>query len=167
MPANKLQVVGQSNQYARDLPLVRDVKKQTRMLVTLALFIIVSTTAALENSVTTVRLENGYELQVKEIHHSRILPHAYYDQALASIPDLHPNSRIIVKRRLGHFRNGSAQSYSLVCYKKSKDHDEVTISGVITSGNKAWSFDTIVAEKDFADTLLLVFETIIELPFQA
>jgi hypothetical protein len=62
---------------------------------------------------------------------------------------------------------GKEYTFSLfhVCYKESKDLEEVTISGVVTSKNKAWSFDAKVVESSFVDTLLLVLEVIAELPF--
>ena len=120
---------------------------------------------ASENDEKNFLLENGYELHIKEIQYSRILPHAYYDQAISSIPGVYPDSQIIGKRRLGRFRKDSSSFYSLVCYKKLKDQVEVTISGVVTSKSNSWSFDAMVAETDFIDTLLLVLETISEFPF--
>ena len=53
----------------------------------------------------------------------------------------------------------------MVCYKESKDLEEVIIRGVVTSKNKARSFDAKVVESSFVDTLLLVLEVIAELPF--
>jgi len=53
----------------------------------------------------------------------------------------------------------------MVCYKKSKDQKAVTISGVVTSKNKAWSFDAVVDEIAFVDTLIRVMEIIADVPF--
>ena len=110
-------------------------------------------------------MENGHELHIKEILPSRILPHAFYDQAVASIPGVYPNSQIIAKRRIGYLGKNTPSPYSMVCYKESKDLEEVTISGVVTNKNKAWSFDAKVVESSFVDTLLLVLEIIADLPF--
>jgi hypothetical protein len=120
---------------------------------------------ASEIKTKTVALENGVEVHIKDIGFSRILPHAYYDQAVSSIPGVYPNSEIIAKRRLGYLGKITPALYSIVCYKKSKDLTEITISGVVTSKNKAWSFDAGVDESAFNDTLILVMEIIAEVPF--
>jgi hypothetical protein len=134
---------------------------------TLILGIVFIATFAWASEITVIKvpLENGVELHIKDILFSRILPHAYYDQAIASIPGVYPNSQIIAKRRLGYLSKNPPAVYSIVCYKKSKDLKEVTISGVVTSKNKAWSFDAGVDEFAFADTLILVLEIIAEVPF--
>lgn len=112
-----------------------------------------------------VPLDNGVGLQIKQIQFSRILPHAYHDQAIASIPGVYPDSHIIAKRRLGYLGKNVTAVYSIVCYKKSKDLKEVTISGVVTSKNKAWSFDALADEAASVDTLILVMEIIARVPF--
>ena len=131
------------------------------------IIIIFLTTAAWasEMKVKTVPLENGVELHIKQIQFSRILPHAYYDQAISSIPGVYPESQIIAKRRLGYLTKNPSAVYSVVCYKKSKNQKEVTISGVVTSKNKAWSFDARADESAFADTLIRVMEMIADVPF--
>ena len=129
------------------------------------IIVIVSLSGAAGMNVKTVPLENGVALHIKEIAFSRILPHAYYDQAMSSIPGVYPDYQIIAKRRLGNLTKNPSAVYSMVCYKKSKNQKEVTISGVVTSENKAWSFDTGVDEIAFADTLIRVMEIIAEVPF--
>lgn len=73
--------------------LIRAVKRQMRTLFILSLIFLVSSVGASENSVKKVLLENGLELHIKEILSSRILPHAFYDQAMASIPGVYPKSQ--------------------------------------------------------------------------
>jgi hypothetical protein len=138
---------------------------QLKTIFTLIIIFLVSSAGASEIKVKNVSLENGVELHIKEIQPSRILPYAYYDQALASIPGVYPDSQIIAKRRLGYLGKITPAVYSIVCYKKSKDLKEVKISGVVTSKNKAWSFDAGVDEFAFVDTLILVMEIIAEVPF--
>ena len=132
---------------------------------TLIIIFLSTALAASEMKVRNVPLDNGVALRIKEIRFSRILPHAYYDQAIASIPGVYPDSQIIAKRRLGYLGKNTPAVYSMVCYQKSKDLKEVTISGVVTSKNKAWSFDAGVDEFAFADTLIRVMEIIAEVPF--
>ena len=138
---------------------------QMRTLLILICALLVPSAAASEVMSKTVPLENGAELQIKQIQFSRILPHAYYDQAISSIPGVYPDSQIIAKRRLGYLAKNPAAVYSMVCYKKSKDQTEVTVSGVVTGKNKAWLFDAGVDESEFADTLILVMEMIADVPF--
>lgn len=129
------------------------------------LVVLASFAGASENSIKKVSLENGQELRIKQIPPSRILPHAYYDQAMASIPGVYPNSQMIVKRRVGYLGKNTAVLYSMVCYKESKELAEVTIGGVVANKNNAWSFDARVDESSFVDTLALVLETLADLPF--
>ncbi len=123
-----------------------------------------SSAGAQDNEDQKISLETGVELQIKEIPFSRILPTAYYDQAVASIPAVYPGSEIIAKRRFGRFGADVPVSYSMVCYKESSEIDQVTISGVLTSNGTAWSFDALVEGSLFADTLILVLETLAALP---
>ncbi len=136
-----------------------------RPLFILSLIFLVTSLGASENSAKRVLLESGHELHIKEILPSRILPHAFYDQAMTSIPGVYPNSQIIAKRRVGYLGKNTPSLYSMVCYKESKDLEQVTISGVVTNKNKAWSFDAKVVESSFVDTLILVLEILAELPF--
>ena len=131
----------------------------------LGLVFLASFAGAPESDVKKVPLENGQELHVKQILPSRILPHAYYNQAMASIPGVYPNSQIIAKRRIGYLGKNSAVLYSLVCYQESKDRKEVTISGIVINKERAWSFHSRLAESSFANTLVLVLEILTDLPF--
>lgn len=112
-----------------------------------------------------IRLENNSKLIIKQIQPSRILPHAYHDQAISSIPGVYPNSEIITTRRLGYLGREKALLYSLVCYKEFKDIHIITISGVLVHKNQAWSFDIKANESEFIDTLMLVYEQLSKLPF--
>lgn len=96
---------------------------------------------------------------------SRILPHAYYDQAMASIPGVYPNSQIIAKRRLGYLGKNPSTLYSMVSYKESIDLAEVTISSVVVCQDKAWSFDAKIDESSLVGALVLVLEILADLPF--
>ena len=143
----------------------RNADNLIKKLFILIIVFLVTSVGASEIKVKNVLLENGVELHIKGIWFSRILPHAYYDQAIASIPGVDPHSQIIAKRRLGYLGKNTPAVYSMVCYKKSKDLKEITISGVVTSKKKAWSFDAGVDESAFADSLILVLEIIAEVPF--
>jgi hypothetical protein len=138
---------------------------QMKTIFSLVSIFLVASAGASEIKIKSVPLENRVELQIKEMRFSRILPHAYYDQAIASIPGVYPNSQIIAKRRLGYLGKITPVVYSIVCYKKSRELKEITISGVVTGKNKAWSFDATVDELAFADTLIRVMEIIAEVPF--
>ncbi len=135
-----------------------------KALLIFVLVLAASSVGAQENEVQEVPLETGIELHIKEIPFSRILPTAYYDQAMASIPAVYPGSEIVAKRRFGRFGPDLTASYSMVCYRESSEIDQITISGVLTSKGKAWSFEALVEGSLFADTLILVLETLAALP---
>ena len=135
-----------------------------RVLLMFVLILAASSAGAQESEVREFPLETGVELHIKEIPFSRILPTAYYDQAMASIPAVYPGSEIVAKRRFGRFGPDLTASYSMVCYKESSQIEQVTISGVITINGRAWSFDALVESSLFADTLILVLETLAALP---
>ena len=129
-----------------------------------SLIVAVSSPGTVQDKTKSVVLDTGARLEIKEILFSRILPTAYYDQAMASIPAIYPESVIVANRRFGRFGKTAAASYSMICYKKSADADEVTISGVVVRNGNAWSFDTKVNSSLFTDTLIQVLETIADLP---
>jgi hypothetical protein len=135
-----------------------------KILFILSFILTVSAPGGAQDKERDVVLDTGVKLHIKEILFSRILPTAYYDQAMASIPALYPDSEIVAARRFGRFGNNLASSYSMVCYKQSADVDEVTISGVVVSDRKAWLFDTKVNSSLFVDTLIRVLETVANLP---
>jgi len=135
-----------------------------RTMFILVLILAAPSVGAQESEVRKYLLETGVELHIKEIPFSRILPTAYYDQAMASIPGVYPGSEIVAKRRYGRFGPDLTASYSMVCYKESSQIEQVTISGVITINGRAWSFDALVESSLFADTLILVLETLAALP---
>jgi hypothetical protein len=135
-----------------------------KTLFILSLIFTISAPGGVQDKGRDVVLATGAKLHIKKILFSRILPTAYYDQAMASIPGVYPKSEIVAARRFGRFGNSPAASYSMVCYKQSADVDEVTISGVVVSDGKAWSFDTKVNSSLFIDTLIHVLEAVADLP---
>ena len=74
-----------------------------RTMFILVLILAAPSVWAQESEVREFPLETGVELHIKEIPFSRILPTAYYDQAMASIPGVYPGSEIVAKRRYGRF----------------------------------------------------------------
>ncbi len=49
-----------------------------------------------------IKLETGATLTITEIQHSRVLPHAFYDQALSSLPHVYPEHTLLASRRVGN-----------------------------------------------------------------
>ena len=110
---------------------------------------------------TRITLDGGITLNVSKFISNRSLPHAFYDQALSSLPALYPDYVIYAKRRLGKL---GRMSYSLICYKQTRKSTQVTISGTAVSGDDAWSFETSVPEKTFGTALLTVMEAVTRFP---
>jgi hypothetical protein len=131
----------------------------------IALFLTASSADTGDNNVTVVSLIDGVEMQIAEIPYSRILPFAYYDQALSSILGLYPNAEIVAKRRYGHLGNDHSTAYSMICYKESFEYNEVTISGVVVHIEKAWRYEARVNANHYNDMLMLVIEKISAAPF--
>ena len=108
-----------------------------------------------------ISIDDNNVLTVIEIAGSRLLPHAYYDQAIASIPALYPEHEFLAKRRFAYI---GKVAYSIVCYKKDKDDNIVIISGTAVLNTEAWSFQAEVPEPVFGDALIIVLETISKIP---
>ena len=108
-----------------------------------------------------VKVEEEIVLSIKKFRSNRTLPHAFYDQAVSSIPKLYPEHVFFAKRRYG--RLGKMQ-YSIVCYKETEKTSKVLVIGTAVLEKDAWSFDTHVDETTFGDKLLIVLEAIEKLP---
>lgn len=122
--------------------------------------------AAADAPGSAIALGNGEVLLVTQIAASRNLPHAYYDQAMSSIPQIFPDFELITHQRAAAVTVRRGMLYSLVSYKKTGGHHEVAIGGVVTGAGKAWSFRATVAERAHADTLRLLLEALSKLPEQ-
>lgn len=113
------------------------------------------------DDVHKITAEEGIVLSVKKFKSNRSLPHAFYDQAVSSIPKLYPEHIYFAKRRYGHL--GKMQ-YSIICYKETEKTSKVLIMGTAILRNDAWSFETYVQESTFGDKLLIVLEAVEKLP---
>ena len=129
-------------------------------------FVVVCTLAgASETDTEKFELDNGYILYITETTHSRNMPYVFYDQAINSIPRIYPNSTVVAERRLGKIGKNAVVLYSLIGYKKEKDTKEITISGIATNRDRAWSFNILVADSSLTQTLLLILENLSNLPY--
>lgn len=107
-----------------------------------------------------IRLESGSTLTVADVQHSRILPHAFHDQALSSLPRLFPGHVLLASRRSGVL---GEVAYALVCYKESPASERVVIQVNAVHRDRAWSLDAI-APASYGDTLVQVLEQVGKLP---
>lgn len=108
-----------------------------------------------------VPLESGREMVVTTIPYSRLLPHAYYDQAMASLPALHPDLEVLVKRRFGLV---GEVAYCLIVYKTEAGSEEIVFDGAVQRGSRAWQIRLLSPDKELANTLMEVLELISRLP---
>lgn len=104
-----------------------------------------------------IQIAEDIQLKIMERRSVRSDPHSPYDQAIASIKRIYPNSTILAKRRYGHI--GEIQ-YSIICYKESKDSNEVVINGTSVHNETALVFETIIKEEQFGDYLLIILERV-------
>lgn len=108
-------------------------------------------------------LPSGGTLTISQAEYSRALPHAFYDQAMSSLPRLHPGYQLLASRRVGALGD---VLYALVCYRESASSDHVAIQAVAVVGDRAWSLDA-TAPVSYGDTLVEVLERIAKLPSES
>lgn len=89
-------------------------------------------------------------------------PTIYFDQAIASIPEIEKEVKFLCNRRIGFL--GKVQ-YSMYCYINEKDKNVVNVGGKIVSEGKAWVFNVKLANKNFTDELIILIEAIQKLPY--
>ena len=90
--------------------------------------------------------------------HSRILPHAYVDQALDTLPHMYPHLIILLERRASYI--GSI-AYSLLVYKKDLNARMTNLEGSAVHYPDAWIFK---AESENAmDCLVTTLEGLVKL----
>jgi hypothetical protein len=116
--------------------------------------------AAVACVASDIKLESGATLTINEIAYSRILPHAFYDQAISSLPHLFPSHVLLTGRRFGSLGD---VAYSLVCFKETPLSERVVMQAAAVHRGRAWSLET-VAPLSYADTLVQVLEQIGKLP---
>ena len=135
-----------------------------KFLITIYLAAAIIIAGASENDTEKVELENGFILLITESTHSRNMPYLFYDQAIKSIPRIHPNSIIVAEERLGKTGINDDILYSLIGYKVAENTEEVTISGIATNRDRAWSFNIMVTDSFLSQTLLLILQQLNQLP---
>jgi hypothetical protein len=115
---------------------------------------------AIACAASDIRLESGSTLSVSSTAYSRVLPHAFHDQAIASLPQIFPKHVLLASRRSGVF---GEVFYALVCFKETQASEPVIIQAVAVHRDQAWTLDAI-APPSFGDTLMQVLEQIGKLP---
>jgi hypothetical protein len=94
--------------------------------------------------------------------YSRNTPNVYVDQAMESLPNLHPGFVLMVLKREG--RVGDID-YSLLAYKESPSTNMVTIEGLASyEQNKTWMFSLLVDSNKTAEAMLCILEHVSALP---
>ena len=127
----------------------------------LTILLLMTQVTAASDDFRKINIEQGIVLSVKKFNSYRSLPHSYFDQAIASIPIIYPEHVFFAKRRYGKL--GEMQ-YSIICYKENEKKNSITISGIAVLKSNAWSFETRVPQESFGDYLLIVLESIQNLP---
>jgi len=119
--------------------------------------------ASITEAASDIPLESGSILRISDAEVSRVLPHAFYDQAMASLPQLYPKHVLLAARRSG--RLGDVR-YALVCYKETPASERVIIQAMAVHEGQAWSLEAI-ASVLYENTLIEVLEQIARLPSTA
>ena len=109
---------------------------------------------------TDISLTSGGTLTITNTAYSRALPHAFYDQAMSSLPHLYPRHELLASRRAGAL---GEVIYALVCYKETPSSEHAVIQAVAVFKDRAWSLHAI-SPTAYGDTLMEVLEYIGKLP---
>ena len=107
-----------------------------------------------------VPLDAGVEMRVSPLQFNRWLPHAYYDQAIESLPAIHKDLTVIANRRLGYVGD---VAYSLIVYRSSAESEQVILSGAVQYTDKAWHIEVACTEDQYGDVMMQVLEAISQL----
>ena len=110
------------------------------------------------SEIRNIRLDNGQTLIVEPISYSRTLPYAFYDQAKESFSSLYPDGEILLERRLGYLGKDPVRLISVIGYLRRPEAPQLTLRGVITEREQAWSFQADAPPGIFDETLLLSLE---------
>jgi len=132
-------------------------KRRNLIPVALTIVLLLGPTPALAGE---VGLDTGGTLTIEPIAANRMLPQAFFDQALASLPQLFPEHVLLASRRAGVLGD---VSYALVCYKEAPTSERVVIQAVEVHGDQAWTLETD-APATYGDTLMQVLEQVARLP---
>jgi len=123
--------------------------------VALATLLVLGAPAAAKDLV----LEGGGTLTVRPTPFSRILPHAFHDQAMESLPLVFPEHVLHASRRSGQV---GEVLYALVCFQETKASARVTIQAVAVHGESAWRVDGS-APGSCSDAVLRALEEVAKL----
>lgn len=93
----------------------------------------------------------------RSIPYSRILPHAFIDQAKESLPKLHPNYEILFEQRSSILADAT---YSLIVYKEDQSTDIVRIEGAVVKYPNAWIFSLISPKGKVIEAVVSTMEQI-------
>lgn len=107
-----------------------------------------------------ITLSSGGTLTISSTVYSRALPHAFFDQAMSSLPLLYPRHQLLASRRTGVF---GEIIYALVCYKETPSSEHAVLQAVAVFKDRAWNLNAI-SPLSYGDTLVEVLEHIGKLP---
>jgi hypothetical protein len=134
----------------------------TRLLISLAFFVCAAAAAdtgefsAVENLALAVKIDDCG-------HYARNVPYVFYEQAIESIPQIHPDHVLLAAKRLGRI---GRVDYSLVSYLPTRRAAQARIEGMAGSveGMRAWCFSTEAPAVYHAQALMAVLEQVAALP---
>ncbi len=96
-------------------------------------------------------------LLFQETQYSRILPHAYIDQAKDSLPKLFPDFQVLYEKRSSKLIDAT---YSLIVYQENKDAKLLHIEGAVVKYPNAWIFKDKCFKENGIEKVVVVMEQI-------
>jgi hypothetical protein len=118
------------------------------------------TPASSADETLVVPLDAGVTMRVSPLRFNRWLPHAYYDQAITSLPAIHKELTVIASRRLGYVGN---VAYSLIVYRLGAEPKQIVLNGAVQYNDKAWRIEVACVDGQYGDVMMQVLEAISQL----
>jgi hypothetical protein len=96
--------------------------------------------AAFAFATDDANLPSGGDLAIKEIRYNKGLPHAFFDQAMNSLPHLYPDHELLLGVRTAVL--GEVE-YALICLRETPSSHHVVIEAVAALKGRAWRYKEI------------------------
>lgn len=113
---------------------------------------------------TGISMGKGMVLQVSSIPYAFTLPHRYHERLEYALSNNHPDSQILLNRRVGYLGAASPVRYSILAYLEKSTDVEVKVAGAALNNTEAWSYNTLILLKDLGIGIAKTLEHIAALP---
>lgn len=93
----------------------------------------------------------------KSIQYSRILPHAYIDQAKESLSNQYPGLQVLFVNRSSQIADAT---YSIIVYQEKENTKWLYIEGAVVKYPNAWIFNVKCPKENAIEKIVAIMEQI-------